>query len=221
MLQRNSTTDAISAILPREVAHFETTCEDLSGELFPEEIPAIANAVTKRVREFTTGRNCARKALCRLGMAPSPIGVGPRNQPLWPPGIVGSITHCQGYVAAAVGRCGAIAGLGIDAEPHEDLPDDIVSLIGTEMECSWLSTAPHGIHWDRLLFSAKESVFKAQFPLTGVWLEFGEIEISFDVVRQVFLASVNSLDNGSLNVAGRFLASSNLLRTTAVIYQVF
>lgn len=78
------------------------------------------------------------------------------------------MTHCDGYRAAAVARRETIASIGIDAEPHAALPDGVEKLTALPEERMALTrlavTHPH-IHWDRLLFSAKESVYKAWFPL--------------------------------------------------------
>ncbi len=90
------------------------------------------------------------------------------------------MTHCDGYRAAALARAGDLASLGIDAEPHAPLPDGIlptVSLLTEQERLARLTAEQPGVHWDRLLFSAKESVYKAWFPLTGKWLDFSEADI--------------------------------------------
>ncbi|MGH3274922.1 MAG: 4'-phosphopantetheinyl transferase family protein, partial [Streptosporangiaceae bacterium] len=107
----------IEEILSPAVAAAEAF-EDLAGTmLFPEEQAVMARAVEKRRREFTTARACARTALARLGQPPVAIVPGDRGEPRWPPGIVGSITHCAGYRAAAVGRAAEVLAIGLDAEP--------------------------------------------------------------------------------------------------------
>ena len=92
----------IEKILPAGVASAEVFADLPDAVLFPQEASALATAVEKRRREFATGRACARRALDDLGIAPSAILPGERGAPQWPPGIVGSITHCAGYRAAAV-----------------------------------------------------------------------------------------------------------------------
>ena len=72
--------------------------------LFPAEEVLVAKAVESRRHEFATARNCAHRALALLGEAPAPIVRRERGAPQWPAGIVGSITHCAGYRAAAVAR---------------------------------------------------------------------------------------------------------------------
>ncbi|MFG1876157.1 4'-phosphopantetheinyl transferase [Sphaerisporangium sp. NPDC049003] len=166
-------------------------------ELFPQEAEAVASAVEKRRREFGSVRLCARRALARIGVAPRPLvpsGSGPewaRRAPRWPEGIVGSMTHCVRYHAAAVARGASIAALGVDGEPNEPVPEGVRELITLPEERSVLErlgAAHPDVHWDRLLFSAKESVYKAWFPLTGRWLDFGQCAITPDPERGTFTA---------------------------------
>ncbi|MFY1614736.1 4'-phosphopantetheinyl transferase family protein [Micromonospora sp. WMMD736] len=151
--------------------------------LLPEEETAIAHAVDKRRREFATARFCARSALGRLGIDPVPILPGPRGAPVWPGGVVGSITHCAGYCASGVALRREVAALGIDAEPAAPLPAGVleaVALPEEELALRRLAVAHPEIPWDRLLFSAKEAVYKTWFPVTGLWLDFHEARIDLD-----------------------------------------
>ena len=171
----------ISAILPASVAAAEAVGDQPGGELLPEEEATLGGAVEKRRRDFALGRACARRALAELGLEATPILPGAQRQPLWPPGIVGSITHCPGYCAAAVARRARLASIGIDAEVHEALPDGVLGMIALAEERAWLDAAPRGgVRWDRVLFSAKESVYKAWFPLTGRWLGFEDALVTID-----------------------------------------
>lgn len=173
----------IEQILPSGVAVAESFTDPAGLTLFPEEQALIAASVEKRRREFTTVRHCARRALGELGLAPVPILSGARGAPVWPDGVVGSMTHCEGYRAAVLGRTAAFATLGVDAEPHAPLPDgvlDAIALPAERVRTAALSAARPSVCWDRLLFSAKESVYKAWFPLTGRWLDFAEADIVVD-----------------------------------------
>ncbi len=148
--------------------------------LYPEEEAVVARAVDKRRREFATVRACARQAMEKLGVPGRPILPGERGAPRWPDGLIGSMTHCDGYCAAALARAGELVSLGIDAEPHDRLPDgvlDAISLPAERARLRGLARSHPSVHWDRLLFSAKESVYKAWFPLTGRWLDFHEADI--------------------------------------------
>ncbi|MET7696543.1 4'-phosphopantetheinyl transferase superfamily protein [Streptomyces sp. NPDC005485] len=152
--------------------------------LYPEEEALVARAVEKRRREFTTVRACARVAMEKLGVAPQPVLRGAFGAPRWPDGLIGSMTHCLGYGAAALARVGDLASIGIDAEPHEKLPDDDLGAVILATEADRLAglAAEHpSVYWERVLFSAKESVYKAWFPLTGQWLDFSEADIELFV----------------------------------------
>ncbi|MFJ9181410.1 4'-phosphopantetheinyl transferase [Streptomyces sp. NPDC102360] len=166
----------IAPILPEAVESAEAFGEE--GErsgLFPAEARCVENSVPGRVREFTAVRHCARAALGRLGLPPSPLVPADGGAPAWPIGIVGSMTHCSGYRAAAVARSAAWAGLGIDAEPDEPLPDGVLEAVSVPAERADLAPlvrARPGVHADRLLWSAKESVFKVWYPLARRQLDY-------------------------------------------------
>ncbi|QES39885.1 4'-phosphopantetheinyl transferase [Streptomyces venezuelae] len=163
------------------VAVVETHDDPADAVLFPEEETVVANAVDKRRKEFTTVRHCARTALARIGVPAAPILPGHRGAPGWPEGVVGSMTHCAGYRAAVVARAGEVTSVGIDAEPGEPLRDpDVLNLVADETERAVLASlgSRHpATPWDRLLFSAKESVYKTWFPLTGRWLGFEDARV--------------------------------------------
>jgi 4'-phosphopantetheinyl transferase EntD len=147
----------------------------------PEEEPLIAKSVAKRRNEFITVRYCARQALSELGVAPVPILKGDKGEPCWPDGVVGSLTHCTGYRGAAVGRRADVRSVGIDAEPHDVLPQGVLDAIALQEERHEIAVLPNGLHWDRILFCAKEATYKAWFPLTKRWLGFEDAHIVFDV----------------------------------------
>jgi 4'-phosphopantetheinyl transferase EntD len=173
----------IERILPAPVACADTFGDPPGAVLFPEEEAVISRAVEKRRREFRTVRHCARDALGKLGLPPAALLPGERGAPQWPPEVVGSMTHCAGYRAAAVGRSHELLTLGIDAEPHDVLPPDVLGYIALDEEQAHLAelTAAHrGICWDRLLFCAKEAVYKAWFPLTRRWLGFEQAAVTID-----------------------------------------
>ncbi|MEH0845003.1 4'-phosphopantetheinyl transferase superfamily protein [Micromonospora sp. CPCC 205711] len=193
----------IERILPSGVAVAEAFGDPAGAVLHPEEAALVARSVDKRRREFTTVRHCARRALGDLGYAPAPILPGPRGAPRWPAGVVGSMTHCDGYRAAVLGRVDAFAAIGVDAEPHAPLPDgvlDAVALPAERARTAQVAAERPGVCWDRLLFSAKEAVYKAWFPLTRRWLDFAEADITFDPRDGVFAARL--LVPGPL-IAGR------------------
>ena len=160
----------------------------VSAELFedppgltphPREEPLIAKAVEKRRREFTSARHCARVAMGKLGVDPAPILRGEKGEHQWPRGVIGSLTHCDGYRAAVLGYTMQVRSLGIDAEPHAPLPEGVLDAVSLEAERAWLAGTTGTVHWDRLLFCAKEATYKAWFPLTQRWLGFEDAHITF------------------------------------------
>jgi 4'-phosphopantetheinyl transferase EntD len=215
----------IGDILPPQVAA-EEAFGDLPGTvLFAEEEEVIAKAVDKRRREFTTARGCARVALAKLGVRAAPILPGLRGAPQWPAGVVGSMTHCDGYRACAVALRNDIVTIGLDAEPHDRLPDGVleaVSLAPERERVAELTAAVPGVCWDRLLFCVKESVYKAWFPLTSRWLGFEEACVDFEVSSQSFAARLlvtGPAVNGRplTGFTGRWLISGGLIVTAIVV----
>ena len=210
----------IERILPAGVSASDAFADPPDVALFPEELAVVASAVDKRRREFTTARHCARKALRGLGLPPVPIGAGERGAPRWPPGIVGSITHCAGYGAAAVARACDIRAIGLDAEPNQPLPAgvlDAISIVRERARLAHLTALAPGNCWDRLLFSAKESVYKAWFPLTRRSLGFDEADITIGATTGTFEARLlvaAPVGRGQLtSFTGRWLADDGLLLT--------
>lgn len=163
-------------LLPDDVAVVETAAVDPTVRLREGESVFVERAVERRRQEFAAGRAAAHRALAEVGIEVGTIPVGPNREPLWPDGTVGSITHCDGYVAAAVARDSAVRSVGIDAEPALPLPRDVIDHIALDVEQQRFGeVSPVG---DRLLFSAKESIYKAWFPLTGRWLGFEDCEVT-------------------------------------------
>ena len=213
----------IEKILPAAVASAETFTDPPSATLFPQEAAIVERASGKRRREFTAGRDCARIALGKLGVAPAPILIGERGAPQWPPGIVGSITHCDGYRAAAVAHASDVAAIGLDAEPDDPLPRgvlDVISLPAERARLTALAVAWPAVCWDRLLFSAKESVYKAWFPLTGRWLGFDDADVTitpdgtFTARLRTELTEAQPLPP---SFTGRWLADGSLMLTAVAV----
>jgi 4'-phosphopantetheinyl transferase EntD len=208
----------IEEILPAEAAAVDTREDRLDVELFPQELTSLGDAVEKRRREFITARACARDALAQLGLPPSPIPTGERGEPLWPEGVVGSITHCAGYRACALARSRELAGLGIDAEPDAPLPDGVLEQVARAEErvlLAELARARPAIHWDRLLFCAKEAVYKVWFPLARSWLGFADATLAIDPLRGSFQARLLVPTPSAVGIPalleGRWLARDGLV----------
>jgi 4'-phosphopantetheinyl transferase EntD len=171
----------LAGVLPDSVAAAEMYSDPPELTPLPQEEALIARSVAKRRNEFVTVRHCARLAMKELGMPPVPILKGEKGEPCWPDGVVGSLTHCEGFRGAAVGRHDAVRSVGIDAEPHGVLPDGVLDAISLPAERFEINALPEGLHWDRILFCAKEATYKAWFPVTRRWLGFEDAHIGFTV----------------------------------------
>jgi len=213
-------------LLPAQVVAVEATPSEWGAALLPEEARLVARAVSRRRREFAAGRACARAALGRLGFPPVPLLPGPDRAPLWPEAAVGSITHCPGYCAAAVARRETVRSLGIDAELNQPLPDGVAELVCTDSELAWARrTARRGTSWEALIFSAKESVYKAWQPLTGEWLGYLDAELTLDPGRGAFEARLLRpahpvLGKDLSSFPGRFAVTPTHVLTAVTLLEV-
>ncbi|WP_280183731.1 4'-phosphopantetheinyl transferase Npt [Nocardia cyriacigeorgica] len=218
----------IENILPAGVASAELLTYPEGLQAHPAEEHLIAKSVDKRRRDFIGARHCARLALAQLGEPEVAIGKGERGAPVWPRGIVGSLTHCDGYRAAALAHKLRFRSIGIDAEPHDTLPEGVLDSVSLPAEREWLRTTDSGLHLDRLLFCAKEATYKAWFPLTGRWLGFEDAHITFTVddssdkasgtFRSELLVPGQVTDGGSPLVSfdGRWQIADGLILTAIV-----
>jgi 4'-phosphopantetheinyl transferase EntD len=144
--------------------------------LLPEEAPAFAASVVKVRRASGAARIVARELLARLGHAGCALPRAPSGAPIWPTGVVGSLTHDSRVAIAAVGRSRDVGAIGIDVEPAEVLPSELLDMVATSQERRNIGNDPyHG----RLLFIAKEAVYKAVYPLDQMFLDHHDVEINF------------------------------------------
>ena len=214
----------IEEILPAAVMAAESR-HDLDRPLYPDEEVLLLRAAPARRQEFTTVRACARDALAKLGLPPAPILPGPLGAPIWPAGVVGSMTHCAAYRAAAVALATEISSIGLDAEPNEPLPREVLDLVADDAERTWVAellAAKPDVSWDRLLFSAKESVFKTWFPLTGRWLDFRQATITVNPEGRTYSArltasAVTLADPALTEFSGQWLVRDGLVMTAVAM----
>lgn len=151
-----------------------------ASRLKPEEARSVERAVPKRMSEFAAGRQCARRALAELGLGDAPITVAPDRQPLWPPGVVGSITHTTGLCAAVVAESSRLAALGVDTERAGAVKPELWQTICIAEESAWIGALAPGERAAAvtLLFSAKEAFYKCQYPLLGERFGFSDVFVT-------------------------------------------
>lgn len=168
----------LEALFPPEVVVAEMRETGDPSTLLPGEAEHIRRAVPKRVQEFAAGRQCARLALHSFGITDFELRVAADRQPVWPAGLVGSISHTTGLCIAVVADQACISAVGVDCEVVGHVNHEIWATICTETETAWLATLapPQRAPAVALLFSAKEAIYKCQYPLTGEWLDFHDLE---------------------------------------------
>lgn len=161
---------------------------DHRSALSNDEREHIGHAVESRQFAYSTGRYLAKRALAELGVPVESIPTHPSRRPVWPEGIVGSITHSRRYGIAIVCRCPGLAGVGVDLELAGRVTADIAESVMTEAE----REACHG-DWPPSAytanFSAKEAVFKAVNPIVGLMVGFREVEIRWLTGERAFTAT--------------------------------
>jgi 4'-phosphopantetheinyl transferase EntD len=171
-LAAHTTGASAVAVLPVEHASL--------ADLYPSERALVARAARSRQTEFAAGRNCARRALADLGVASCPVGLGRRGEPIWPPDYVGSITHSAGLAAAVAAlRNDRLTSIGIDVELADSLDESLWATVLLASEQAACAQSDSPVRRATMLFSAKEALFKAQFPLTGLELDFLDVELVF------------------------------------------
>ena len=197
---------------------------DLKFEEHGIKLPSsIARSVLKRRAEFFYGRLATSYALAEFGLAQSTIEIGKSRQPLWPSGIIGSITHNERYAAA----------IALDQRRHRAIGIDLESIIPVGMQDALLSTviSPKELDYLRglktslpldflltLVFSAKESFFKASFPLVGRYFDFDAVALSvLEVGRGTLKLEIREYLCAELVPGDTRLVHYNMIDSTTIL----
>lgn len=174
----------LQTIFPPEVILRSAVIRDHFACLPEPERVCVRHAVESRRAEFSTGRILAADALRQLGIDAFPVKRGPSNEPLWPPGIVGSISHGCGFCVVVLARRNVTEFIGLDVESRTADVSNIRELVMTAHELRQEVSDDH----IRATFCAKEAVFKAIFPLVRRFVDFTEVALEFDPGASSFVA---------------------------------
>lgn len=177
--------EVIKSMIADKMVAFSVATHEMYDEsiLFPEEMSLVSEkAVLKRRTDFCLGRLAARNALKELGIENFPILKGEKNEPVWPCGIVGSISHTDGVALAVAARKPDLEGVGIDIEiVGSNTPIEIASKICSEKELEWILEKENEKKTRMIsIFSSKESVFKCLYPDVKSYFDFLDAELIFD-----------------------------------------
>ncbi len=143
--------------------------------LTPAELAPMGSAVASVRRASGAARIVARELLGSLG-EPAALALPrlPSGAPRWPPGFVGSLAHDERFAVAIVAEARKISSVGVDVEPARPLPGELLSIVATGLEQAQLRG---DLFLARLLFCMKEAVYKATYPLDGLFLEHHDVQV--------------------------------------------
>ena len=166
---------------------FFYTFEQYNLPLHNLALPANHQFSLKRLSDFSTGRYCAIKALEQLGIQDAIIPIGEDRAPIWPEGIVGSISHCDSLTGAIVAKSSDHISLGLDIEEIGRVTSDLWDLVFTENEKNYLFRLSDEdiLVQSTAIFSIKEAFYKFQHPLTKTFLDFLDVEVVMPGLNQV------------------------------------
>ncbi len=206
-------------LLPAEAGwHFS----EQAAEAMPLESEELLSAVQmspRRLSSFRHGRHCARLAMRGIGEPFRAIPMGKNREPIWPQDLVGSITHSGSSAAAVVAKKHLLAGLGIDLETRGTLRDEIRDLICLPEELTMLKASKHSAVDARVIFSAKESIYKCLWPQLGRYIDFKDVQINLLLQDSSFsIVAAPSLPTSlTTRLRGRFSLASNSVFTVAYL----
>lgn len=214
----------VRGLLPRSVALVLRPLPEEELPLEPEERPAVARALSKRRRDFSAGRACAREALAELGYPPQALPRLDDGRTAWPAGLLGSITHSTRWCAAAVAATdeeGEIAGVGVDIEELGRLSDRTAARVLSAAELDAAQRSPLGVDACRtVMFSAKESIYKCLYPIVERYIDFDEATIEVHESGQLDATLAPALEAAlpaTRRLRGRFARTSESVMTAVLL----
>ena len=153
--------------------------EDCQAPRHQSDLDAVINTATSRQREYIAGRVLAREVLGRLGVDAQTIASGPKREPLWPTGIVGSISHNELFCAVVVAQNSVVTSVGIDIETTGRIDRPLWGHLFTAEETEHLLQLEPAAQSRQatVFFSIKEAFYKYQFPITHAWVGFKDVTV--------------------------------------------
>lgn len=137
--------------------------------LLPDEEFLVVGATLRRRAEFAAGREAARQVMGAMGKPAITIGQGTGGEPLFPAELRGSISHTREHAVAVVGLADDYCSLGIDLDDARSLGDAAAAGVTWQSEVSRIQSVmgfAERAAAQKFAFSAKEAIFKCQYPLT-------------------------------------------------------
>lgn len=182
-------------VLPAPIAFALAQHASDASPLHPDEEPLAHAMSPSRRDEFRLGRSCVRNALAKLGAPDTAILRAPGGAPLFPTDFVGSLSHTHNLCIAIAATRATRPALGVDVEtrsPTHARAQTRIATPGERHHLADLASEVPEVDWWKLLFSAKESVYKAHASLDGTKLRFHDVEIEFAPHGPTFSASMQT-----------------------------
>ena len=183
----------------------------IKGQISDVEYRIVSNSVLKRRNEFIAGRILAHNALEQLNIYGFDILTGNNREPIWPKGIIGSISHNNSFVCAAVTTSDYYKGIGIDVEEDEVIQVSQHNIIFTKNELLWIerqqNSAQENIH--KIIFSAKESLYKCIYPFVKKYIDFKQVEMEIDLenktLRIIKMDDVDQINTNNIKLGYKLI----------------
>ena len=210
-----------------KLSHYSSILRWAEHVCFSSTLPIVTgSSLGKRENEYRISRQCARQALSQIDPAMSSVIIAsnPDRSPLWPEGYVGSITHTDGYVAVVVALSRDVRAIGIDSEKRMSVETvkEIKDLVASKMEQALCTDMSQEQLFYTLIFSAKESVFKALYPTVKHMFDFTDVQLlRLDMIARVFrvilLADLCEEFPKGTEIEGRFEVSGGYVNTSVIM----
>ncbi len=217
--------ETLAALFPAGVVAFERRGVGDVADLRPAEAACCAGFAPKRAAEFAAGRACAHAALAALGRDGGPLVARADRSPDWPPGIVGSISHTNGFCAAVAAPAAAFAGIGIDVELEDRVTPDLWELVFVSSERERLAALPEATRnrYASIAFCAKEAFYKCQYAITQGWVDFQDAAVDVaEATEQSGRFTLRAVGTSptarlTLPLSGRFRIEAGLIAAAVAI----
>lgn len=184
-------------------------------------LPVVLKDVAQvRKNEFIAGRYCAIQAAKNIGLTIESLPIAKTREPIWPAGMMGSISHSKQMAISCISNNSDYLSLGIDAEEmmKPEVAAEVALTIATQEEINFLETLNSSLGLT-ILFSAKEALYKALYPLVRTFIDFKEVKlVSLDFTLGTFELELVSSNPILTKYLGRYMGSFRMMNQTVVTF---
>lgn len=185
-------------------------------------LPArLQRAVSKRRAEYLASRFLVRSVMAQIGIPDFILTNAADRSPCWPAGIQASLSHSAGVVVLAVSQQRSSVGVDVEQQMSETTAHEIADLLMNQQEQQLLRSLPVTFSAAAtLLFSLKESVYKALWPQLHQPMDFHHAALESVNLAQQHATLRLTQHFSDAFPAGTLLQATFLWRDNQVITQV-